>query len=275
MLNLLPVDNSSKFKGDNFLFDYLSKASNPVFRYNMELTLKSINPINVFELPLGSQKVVDGDCSGLYCFKHKNTGKYGIGSALSCRSRLKDHLNSLHGHRPRTKLHNWILDNGGIISVNWSPIITYDNVVQEWYNTNYASPLSIGGSNILQGFGQYPARILEQCAYTNYSPCLNISNEQDKDIIFFNFSFKPSVMKLGLGNVCIYQAWGDKSMTILLAESNSYNTLANILNLFVATIRNNMNWHKGISYNTSDKGEIIIYLKGVPPDLAAKIFIFF
>jgi hypothetical protein len=86
MLNLLPVDNSSKFKGDNFLFDYLSKASNLVFRYNMELTLKIINPINVFELPLGSQKVVDGDCSGLYCFKHKNIDKYGIGSALSCRS---------------------------------------------------------------------------------------------------------------------------------------------------------------------------------------------
>ena len=52
----------------------------------MELTLKIINPINVFELPLGSQKVVDGDCSGLYCFKHKNIDKYGIGSALSCRS---------------------------------------------------------------------------------------------------------------------------------------------------------------------------------------------
>ena len=84
--NKLLTQISSAYQGDNFLFDYLSKASNLVFRYNMELTLKIINPINVFELPLGSQKVVDGDCSGLYCFKHKNIDKYGIGSALSCRS---------------------------------------------------------------------------------------------------------------------------------------------------------------------------------------------
>jgi DNA-binding CsgD family transcriptional regulator len=40
----------------------------------------------------------------------------------------------------------------------------------------------------------------------------------------------------GLDSVSIYQAWGDKSMTILLAESNSYNTLAKILNLSVSTI---------------------------------------
>jgi hypothetical protein len=41
MLNLLSVDNSSKFKGDNFLFDYLSNASNPVLRYNMECNIKN------------------------------------------------------------------------------------------------------------------------------------------------------------------------------------------------------------------------------------------
>lgn len=100
--------------------------------------------------------------------KHKNNGKYGIGSALSFRNRLNDHINSLNGHRPRTILHNWIINHGGIASVYWSPIITFDNIVQQWDNTNYDCPLSIGAAKILQGYGQYAARILEQCVYTNY-----------------------------------------------------------------------------------------------------------
>lgn len=83
----------------------------------MELTLKTINPIDVYGLPLAYQRVAEGDCSGVYCFKHKNNGKYGIGSALSFRNRLNDHINSLNGHRPRTILHNWIINHGGIASV--------------------------------------------------------------------------------------------------------------------------------------------------------------
>ena len=58
----------------------------------------------------------------------------------------------------------------------------------------------------------------------------------------------------------------DKKATILLAESNSYNSLADQLKISVGAVRNNMNWHKGITI-TNDKGEnIVIYLKekGVP-----------
>jgi hypothetical protein len=66
--------------------------------------------------------------------------------------------------------------------------------------------LSVGGTNILKGFGQYPARVLEQCVYTNYAPFLNISNDQHKDIIFFNFPFKSSDLSLDLKNIQTYQA---------------------------------------------------------------------
>ena len=55
--------------------------------------------------------------------------------------------------------------------------------------------------------------------------------------------------------------------TILLAESNSYNSLADQLKISVGTVRNNMNWYKGINI-TNDKGgeNLVIYLKekGVP-----------
>lgn len=96
----------------------------------------------MYNLPIGHQKVIDGDCSGIYCFIHIDTNYYGIGSALSCRSRLNDHMNSFYDHRLKSHLHVWVMKNGGILSIKWAPIITFDNIVQEWYNINYAFPLS-------------------------------------------------------------------------------------------------------------------------------------
>lgn len=189
-----------------------------------------------------------------------------MGSALSCRDRLQDHMNSFYGHRPRTFLHNWIIDNGGIKSVKWAPIISYDNIVQEWYNRNFDSPLSLGNTKILQGFGQYIIRLLEQCLYTYNKPFLNIYHEQ-RGIIFFNFSFKPKKMLFSLNCLHTYQAWSDKNMTKLLAESNSLNSLADMLGLTVSTIRNNMNWERGLCISDKSTGKkITIYLveKGAP-----------
>lgn len=111
---------------------------------------------------------------------------------------------------------------GGIKSVNWAPLITYDNVVQKWYSHN--------------------------------KPFLSM-NSGDRDIIFFNFSFKPEDMSLDLNHIHVYQAWMDKKMTKLLAESNSLNSLGDILGLTVGTIRNNMNWAKGVNITTKDTGK--------------------
>ena len=53
----------------------------------------------------------------------------------------------------------------------------------------------------------------------------------------------------------------NKETTILLAESNSYNSLADQLKISVGTVRNNMNWHQGVQI-TKDNGEkYVIYLK--------------
>lgn len=146
--------------------------------------------------------------------------------------------------------------------IKWAPIISYDNIVQEWYSINYAFPLSQGGVKILQGFGQYVSRILEQSIYTNYKPYLNIKDKQKiKDIIFFNFAFEANELSLSLDQTHVYQAWLDKEATILLAEANSYNSLADQLKISVGTVRNNMNWYKGLQI-TKDNGEnFVIYLK--------------
>lgn len=48
-------------------------------------------------------------------------------------------------------------------------------------------------------------------------------------------------MSLSLDKVHTYQAWGDKEMTKLIAESNSYNSLAEQLNVSISSVKNNMN----------------------------------
>jgi hypothetical protein len=66
---------------------------------------------------------------------------------------------------------------------------------------------------------------------------------------------------LSLDQTHVYQAWLNKEATILLAESNSYNSLADQLKISVGTVRNNMNWYQGINI-TNDKGQnLVIYLK--------------
>lgn len=101
--------------------------------------------------------------------------------------------------------------------------------------------------------------------YTNYKPNLNIG-EQLKDIIFFNFAFEASDMSLSLDETHVYQAWADKEATILLAESNSYNSLADQLNVSVGWVRNNMGWHKGMNITDDQGKKSVVYLKekGVP-----------
>lgn len=91
---------------------------------------------------------------------------------------------------------------------------------------------------------------------------MNIKDEQNiKDIIFFNFAFEPNELSLSLDQTHVYQAWLDKEATILLAEANSYNSLADQLKISVGAVRNNMNWHQGVQI-TKDNGEkYVIYLK--------------
>jgi len=105
MVNLLPENNNSYFKGDNVLYEFLDKNYNKLFRFNMHLSLNKIIPNITYNLPIKNQKVIDGDCSGIYWFLHVKTGNIGIGSAISCRSRLKDHMNSFNGLRLKSHLH--------------------------------------------------------------------------------------------------------------------------------------------------------------------------
>lgn len=64
MLNSLPCDNSSKFKGDNLLFDFLNTNYKQIFRFNMEITQEAIKPTVTYDLPLAYQRVLEGEFAG-------------------------------------------------------------------------------------------------------------------------------------------------------------------------------------------------------------------
>lgn len=129
IINILGENNYSPFKGDNILFVFLSDQFSKLFRLNMQLSLKTIKPNIMYDLPLGHNKVIDRDCSGIYCFVHK-TGKFGIGSAISFPSRVNGYMNSFYGHCLRSHLHDWVMGNGDLSSIKWAPIISYDNIIQ-------------------------------------------------------------------------------------------------------------------------------------------------
>ena len=80
-------------------------------------------------------------------------------------------------------------------------------------------------------------------------------------LILLTLREEANEVLLSLDETHVYQAWLDKEATILLAESNSYNSLADQLNISVGSVRNNMDWYKGINI-MNEKGEnILIYLK--------------
>lgn len=55
------------------------------------------------------------------------------------------------------------------------------------------------------------------------------------------------------------QAWSYKERSNLIAESNSLNSLADMLGLSVGTVKNNMNWSKGLVYKSWIKLQIKNY----------------
>ena len=185
MLNYLPINGvDSMFVGDNKLLEYLTSAYKSDYYYNMELDLSSIHPIVSYTLPLTTnvEPIANIADSGVYAFVHSETSSVGIGSAVSCRSRLIDHMRSFEGNRDKTYLHTWINDHGGIDSVRWAPIITMSNIEMPLRTNLTIDTLSVGGSKILRAFAQYPIRVLEQCIMTHYSPSLN---PIDSNVIFF------------------------------------------------------------------------------------------
>lgn len=101
--------------------------------------------------------------------------------------------------------------------------------------------ISAGGAKVLRAFTQYPARVLEQCIHTQYSPFLNRGSH---NIIFYNFKYSSIDMEISSRYLNRYQALGPDMITVL-AESDSFNSLGKYIGLSNVTIRNNMDWHQG------------------------------
>lgn len=103
MLNDLPHNGISPFPGDNRIFEHLHNALGYKYTYNMLPSLTDISHIESYTLPVMNLR--NGMDSGVYAFVHNESGNVGIGSAISFRGRLTDHMRSFNGTRETTFMH--------------------------------------------------------------------------------------------------------------------------------------------------------------------------
>lgn len=110
MLNTLA---KSDFKDDSQLYSFLRSAKSS---YNIHYTLSNghLLPHNKYTLPLKYQEVEFGEDSGVYGFFFNGDEKLGLGSAISCRTRLTDHMASFYDNRPQQFMHKYVMRNGGL-----------------------------------------------------------------------------------------------------------------------------------------------------------------
>lgn len=256
MLNALV--KSDKFKCDARMFSYLSATVDCQYKLHFDITSSVIKSYNSFNLPLKQQIVPNADDSGIYGFfiNSEEDIKVGLGSAISCRGRVVDHMASFNGHRTQQFMHKFVMAGEGLNNLKWSPLITTSNLVHNWNVNNISSDISLGASKILRGFAQFPLRVLEQGMMDKYKPYLNPNAGQ---VTFFNFSFSKEDFYLPLSITKKYQVF-DSSMSEVLAQGDSYNSLAKLVGLSNVSVRNNMNWHLGCDMVINGK-EIHGYLR--------------
>lgn len=104
MLNDLPHNRISAFTGDNNIYEHLHNTLNYKFAYNMLPSLTDITHIDSYTFPIRNMR--NGMDSGVYAFVHNDSGHVGIGSAISFRARLTDHMRSFTGKRDTTFMHD-------------------------------------------------------------------------------------------------------------------------------------------------------------------------
>jgi hypothetical protein len=253
MLNAL---ETSSHEGDRVLFSYLCDSVTSSYNLHFDINLASIVPNKAYTLPLGTQKVPQAHGSGVYGFFFND--ELGLGSAVSCRARLVDHMASFYNHRDQNYMHKFVMSHGGIENLTWSPLITSTNLVHDWNVSHSTTQLSLGGHKTLLGFTQFPLRVLEQGMMDKYTPSLNPYAGQ---IGYFNFGLSLDDFNMPLGASRNYQAF-DETMTNVLAEADSFNKMSKLVGLSNVSVRNNMDWHLGVDMTIKGQ-EVHGYLREV------------
>lgn len=125
MLNCLAT---SHFKNDQVLYTFLSSVESE-YSVHYSKSRNSIVPNNSYSLPLKHQKVLSAHDSGIYGFFLED--KLGLGSAISCRARLTDHMASFNGNRRQHFMHQYVRAKNALPELTLSPLITTPNLVHE------------------------------------------------------------------------------------------------------------------------------------------------
>jgi hypothetical protein len=108
--------NSNKFKGDKELFSYLNSVVQCKYDLHFDITSSVIKANSKWTLPTNNQIILNINNSGVYGFFYTakdNSFHQGIGSTISCKARLTDHLSSFKDHRTLQFMHKFVVNDKG------------------------------------------------------------------------------------------------------------------------------------------------------------------
>lgn len=130
--------------------------------------------------------------SGIYIFVN-SSGKLAIGSAMSFKRRLIDHMSSFKGHRIMQKLHKFTKENGGVTELSWAPLVITPNYYDLFISLYPNYELKKEEIQILVFMSQFMPRVLEQSFLSHYKPELNGSKNGSYIVNFSLSEWVPSL----------------------------------------------------------------------------------
>ena len=245
------------------------------YNYNLPILVssKEIEGIIIsnfkFTLPLNIKKIstifptLNLSNAGIYIFKH-STGKFALGSAMNFERRIIDHVNSFRGHRTMQKLHKFTIENGGLNSITWGPLVITPNFLNLFISTYPFYNLNKLETQILAALTQFIPRILEQSYMSYYKPELNGSKNKIFNIIFSFTKWDNKVtdyLDISKSNNNYIALDEDK---IIVASSTTMNGLASKLGLSLNGLKYHLN-HDSLVYSKYLKFKVSISKKGTIP----------
>lgn len=231
-----------KYSGDKvllgFIRDYAKVLSQ--LEYHFDLDAKSLKPLINIPMPVKAGQPVLSK-AGVYALTHLPTQKMSVGSSIHFQSRTKEHAFGISSSKDKTSFQRHANRNGGLPDVGWSPLVSVQSPISIWTVKNSRLDLSLGGTIILRAVAQLPVRVLEQNIMCHYKPHFN----QYSDLVYFNFRFNSGDLYVASSDK-VYQVWDSISNKLLL-ELSSLNSVAKYTNVSIATVRNNLDWHKPLN----------------------------
>lgn len=129
MLNSLPEGS--------IVLEFILSSLNQSFEATSSIVDGKRIPSIQYSLPYVTAvpgQIISNLSTGVYLFHHVESGQQYIGSSCNMAIRLSGHLSQFSGAIAPSKLHNFVMANGGLNSVLWSPLYTTFDFTSQFFH---------------------------------------------------------------------------------------------------------------------------------------------